>query len=148
VEFLAWLGSNWIDVLQSFAIIASFSTTLYALRKDREARVVANSFEITKQHRDLWLNFGSRPELARILSESASGPILPAEREFVISVILHLKTAYRAIRSRLFDAPEGLGNDIRQFFSKPIPRAVWEETKVMHSDEFVSFVGAYLKRSR
>jgi hypothetical protein len=140
VEILTWLSTNWLDALQSLAIVASFSTTMYALRKEAQARFLANSFEITRQHRELWLNFGSRPQLARILNETVVGEITPAEKQFVISVILHLKAAYRAIGFGLYDAPEGSRKDIGMFFSKPIPKMVWSEMKALHNKDFVAFV--------
>lgn len=46
----------------------------------------------------------------------------------------------RAIRNGLMDAPEGLGLDIRTFFSLPVPRAVWDSKRHFQDAEFVAFV--------
>jgi hypothetical protein len=35
--------------------------------------------------------------------------------------------------------------DIRQFFSRPIPRAVWEQTKVFQDHRFIAFVDRALE---
>jgi hypothetical protein len=37
-----------------------------------------------------------------------------------------------------------LRRDVAQFFSLPIPRAVWEKTKVTQNDDFVAFVESCL----
>jgi len=142
---LNWLVHNGFDAFQTLAIVVSFGVTVYTLRRDYRIRRLANTFEINRQHRDLWLHFSERPELASILESSARNqPISAAESEFVNLVILHLKLAHRAIQDRLYDAPEGLAVDIREFFRKPIPRRVWEEKKPFYGTEFVSFVEKHL----
>ena len=35
---------------------------------------------------------------------------------------------------------EGFRRDIAQFFSLPVPRDVWEKSKVLQNDDFVAFV--------
>lgn len=142
---LNWLVHNGFDALQTLAIVVSFGVTAYTLRRDYRVRRLANTFEINRQHRDLWLHFSERPELARILESNAGDkPISAAETEFVNLVILHLKLAHRAIQDRLYDTPVGLARDIREFFGKPIPRRVWEEKKSFHGEAFVAFLEKHL----
>lgn len=35
--------------------------------------------------------------------------------------------------------PEGLRQDIGEFFSLPIPRAIWEKIKSLQNEDFVRF---------
>jgi hypothetical protein len=38
-----------------------------------------------------------------------------------------------------------LAADVRQFFSRPIPRLVWESVKELQDNEFVEFVQSCLE---
>ncbi len=71
-------------------------------------------------------------------------PVTVEESLFVGFLILHLNSAYQAIRNGVMDAPEGLANDIRTFFALPIPRTVWEKKRCYLDAKFVSFVESHL----
>ncbi len=44
------------------------------------------------------------------------------------------------MRDELTVSPEGLRRDVSEFFSLPIPAAVWNKFKVLQNDRFVKFV--------
>jgi len=49
------------------------------------------------------------------------------------------------MRDKLFGTPDGLREDIRQFFARPIPKRVWDHTKALQDRRFVRFVEACLE---
>jgi len=40
---------------------------------------------------------------------------------------------------------EGLRRDVAQIFARPVPKAVWENTKQFQNDDFVKFIESVLK---
>jgi hypothetical protein len=54
--------------------------------------------------------------------------------------IQQLNATYQALKSDLAIKPEALSEDIRSFFLLPIPKAVWEKTKMFQNEDFVKFV--------
>lgn len=146
--FSLWVAHNWFDVLQTVAIVASFSTTVYTVNQDRRARRVAHAIEITKGHRELWTHFADRPDLRRVFDSNPKRTVSRKESVFINQLILHLKLVYRASDLRLYDQPEGLRHDIRDFFSNPKPRMVWEKNKNMHDATFVAFVEDCLQKDK
>jgi hypothetical protein len=72
-------------------------------------------------------------------------PPVIAEEEFLRLVIIHFETgwrlAYRIDRSEM----KALANDVHDFFSLPLPRAVWEKTQLCRNPRFVRFVKRALK---
>lgn len=139
-----WVAQNWFDTSQTLAIIVSLFTTLYTLRTEKKERLLANSFELTKSHRELWTFFSSKPELRRILHEKKKRNPSPVEVDFITLLILHLKLAHQATKSRLYKPPQGMEADVQSFFSKPIPRRVWEQRKSHYDPDFVHFVDRLL----
>src|SRR5262245_45305825 len=130
--FFDWLEGNWFTLLQSAGIAGSLVFTAISLRIDARVRRVGNLLALTDQHREIWLQLYRRPELARVLDARAdltNKPVTQHEELFVSLLVLHLNSAYHAIQAGMFLSPEGLGEDIRMFFSLPIPKAVWEEMK-------------------
>jgi hypothetical protein len=136
-----WLIANWFDAVQTIAIAAGFLNTAFVLRRDAKMRRMANTFELNRQHRDLWRHFADHPELQAIL-EARPLKRAPSIQEagFVNLVIQHLQLVHRATKDKLYTPPEKIGTDIKSFFSRPIPRRVWEELKGFQPDDFVRFV--------
>ena len=66
--------------------------------------------------------------------------MLQAEWVFVGMVIQHSSSVYHAMQDQLVVKLEGLRRDIAEFFSLPVPREIWEQTKVLQNDDFVAFV--------
>src|SRR5207302_8023789 len=99
--------------------------------------------EITKEHREIWSELFKRPELSRISKKDVDlkqFPIKPEEELFIGLLILHLNSAYHAIQDGLYLEPEGMRDDIRQFFSRPMATAVWKKLKPLQDKRFVDFV--------
>jgi len=143
MEVFAWAAHHWLDLLQSAGIIGGLFFTATSLRIDARARHVANLLTLTEHHRNIWTSLYQRPELARVLDERADveqNPITGAEELFVLLLVLHLSSAQEAIKQGMFLAPDGLRKDIHGFFSRPIPKAVWERIKPLQDQDFVRFV--------
>ena len=67
-------------------------------------------------------------------------PVTESERLFVRFLILHLATSFEARKRKMFLLEEGLKRDIREFFTLPIPRAVWFGVRAYQQQDFVAFV--------
>src|SRR5437660_10851603 len=142
--FLEWASHNWFSLLQSVGIIGSLLFTGLTLRQDVKERRTSHDLAITKAHRELWTNLYKRPSLARVLDPNAdlsSQPITQEEEMFVLLLVVHLNTALEVLRSETPD--EALRQDIRWFFSLPIPKAVWEKVKGRQEPAFARFVESY-----
>lgn len=138
-----WVGTNWFDVLQSVGIVASLLFTGVALKEDTRARRVDHLITFTDRHRDIWREMYHRPELARVISERPNvvrKPVTNEEALFVRLIILHLASVHRAINDGMFTRPEGLDEDVRWFFTLPIPRQVWDNLKSLQNEDFRRFV--------
>ena len=140
-------GTNWPEVLQSVGVIVGFAFTAFAIYLDVRARRAASLFEITKQHRDIWA-LSRDPELARVNDPTADPrkhPPTPAEEMFIGFLILHLSASYHAMKAGVLVRPEGLRADIRQFFSRPIVKAVWERLRQFQDRKFLTFIEKTLR---
>ncbi len=106
-------------------------------------RRVGNLLAITESHRKLWTEFSKRRDLNRVLDERATVQEQDVTREeeiFVNLVVFHLNSAFYAHKLGLIFKLEGLRRDIAWFFSLPIPRMLWEKSKILQNDDFVAFV--------
>ncbi len=141
--FETFLREEWFTILQSAGIIGGLLFTALSLRTDARIRRVSNLITLTAHHREIWTELYRRPELARVLK-----PVLPPdqltptpeEEVFVSLLILHLTSAYEAIKQGVLLPPEKLEDDICNFFSLPIPKAVWEQNRTYQNRHFVEFV--------
>ena len=146
----AWIATNWFDLLQSIAITAGLFFTGATLREQAKARRVGNLITLTQQHRDIWREYLSRPELARVRNPQAdlrTGPLTLAEETFVKLVLVHLVSAYQATRLDETEALGRMSEDVGEFFSLPIPAAVWQARKSVHEQSFVDFVDQALEKA-
>jgi hypothetical protein len=140
---LDWISGHWFDLLQSVGIIGSLLFSGIVLRIDARERRIHNLFVLTKQHREIWSELFTRPELTRVLAPAVDLSVDPVTREEEILVrflVLHLKNAFRAIEAKFCARPDGLAEDIRMFFSLPIPQSVWKSTRKFQDQDFVKFV--------
>ena len=141
--FLSWFRNDGFILLQSIGIIACLVFNASSLRSETKTRRVGNLLALTDGHRKLWTEFYRHPELIRILDEDADlrrQEITREEEIFVNLAVLHLNSAFYAHKLGLVFKLEGLRRDISWFFSLPIPRAIWERSKVLQNDDFVAFV--------
>jgi hypothetical protein len=143
--FLHWLGQNWFPFIQSAGIIGSLLFSGVSARNLREEERTTNLLEIKRQHDDLWQAVFESPRLARLLDPQANLKTKPVTREeelFVILAVAHLSTAHRVLLKRMSEPSEALRQDIRWFFSLPIPKTVWEKTRSRYDAAFVELVEA------
>jgi hypothetical protein len=134
---------DWLDVAQLFAVLLGFIFTTISIRQNTKERRLSNLLTITSHHRDLWQHFSDRPQLYRVLKPDASlekKPPSVAEREFVNLIILHLRSAFQVYKGDASFSPDGLRQDVAEFFSLPIPKEVWNRCRRYHDEEFISFV--------
>lgn len=62
------------------------------------------------------------------------------EELFVQMLILHLASSFLAKKLGMYVQEDGLRLDIKNFFSFPIPKLVWEKSKIYQDTDFVEFV--------
>ena len=141
MEIVAWAGIHWIELLQSVGIIGSLLFTGYTVRADSKERKVQSTLALTAAHREIWSNLYEHPKLARVLQPGIDvGALTKDEELFVQMLILHLRSSFKARQSGMYFHENGLRLDIKDFFSLPVPRAVWEKTKKYQDLDFVKFV--------
>jgi hypothetical protein len=144
----SWLLNHWIDLLQSAGIISGLVFTAYSVGKDADARKIQNLIALSERHHAIWKQVYDSPDLLRIKDERAAldtHPVTPEEQRFVISLIVHLDTVYRATKAKMFVNVEGVQKDIKSFFSLPIPKTVWDRVKPLQDKGFVEFVEGSLR---
>jgi hypothetical protein len=98
---------------------------------------------LTEQHRELWNEVYSRPDLGRIYAEEAdlvAAPVTVAEERFLNEVIVHFQTGWQLARQGSLITMDAMTADARTFFKLPIPRFVWQHTKASRDPKFVKFV--------
>ena len=143
----AWLIENWFNLFSAIGVIGSLLFAGASLRSETEIRRIGNLLTLTNNHRELWSELFRNPELKRVLDVSPDLPKNPVTREerfFVNMVIQHVSSAFEAIKTGLTTKPQGLSQDVAEFFSLPIPRKVWDELKSLQNDNFMNFVDACL----
>lgn len=143
MNFIHWLATHGMELLQAVGIIASLGFTTAAFLKDDASRRVANLLTITEGHRKIWSHVYQRPELARVLERVVdldSRPLTNDEALFVTFLVHHLGNTYQAMRRGVFSTRQALGRDIHWFLNLPIPRRVWEDSKDFMDPDFVIFV--------
>ena len=148
METARWISEHWFDLFQTAGIVSGFAFTVHALHTDSEARKIDNMIALNQQHMAIWKELYARPELSRITEERVAldtKPLSHEERLFVTFLILHLSVVYRAMKAKMFVNVEGLKNDINEFFSFPIPKAIWGVIKASQDHDFVDFVENCLK---
>jgi hypothetical protein len=143
MEIYHWIGGHGFDLLEAVGIIASLIFAGLAFRREEKSRHTANLLAITAAHREIWSELFHQPKLARVLdpkADLAAQPVTTEESFFVTFLILHLNVTFKASVRRMFVTPEALTRDMRQFFSLPIPKAVWEKSRPLQDGTFVAFV--------
>ena len=141
--FLHWVSTNIQVIIADVGIIGGLLFNGFQMRSEAKTRRVANLLTVTANHREIWHAMFANPHLKRVLDRNASLDVKAAtesEEIFVITVILHLASVFAAQKNNLIVKEEGLRRDVWDFFSRPIPAAVWEKMKILYNDDFVLFV--------
>ena len=135
--------ANWFDLLQSLGIICGLLFTGLSFRDTFKARQVTTLIEITQNHREIWQHLLIHPALNRVSNQDVDleqNPITDSERLIVKLLVSHLNATYEAVKNSNLRRMNGIDDDIKRFFSAPIPRAVWDELRFFHNSDFVAFV--------
>lgn len=143
MEIWGWVTQNWFELLSTVGIIGGLIITAVTLHSETKTRRVANLLTLTQNHRELWKVFYQNVEMTRILDPAAdpkSFPVNRGEEIYVNTVIQHVAAVFRAMKTDLTIKPEGIQQDVRTFFSLPIPRLVWDKIKPLQDKDFVKFV--------
>ena len=143
MEAVRWVVEHGASLIQSLGIILGLLFTGAALRAETRSRQVENLIRITEGHRALWTYFDERPELSRLFHlrvDLDQHPLTAKESRFVQFLINHIFLTFRAQHGGLLQAPQHLRDDIRAFFSLPIPRAVWEKVRRYQDDDFRKYM--------
>ena len=139
----AWFTTNWFNLFSTIGVVGSLLFTAISLRAETKSRQIGNRLVLTQNHRELMLERLHNPKLVRISDLSPNlfeKPTTPDEAIYVNLVIQHVGSAYDALKAGLTIKPERLQQDVREFFSLPIPRAIWQKLRGMQNDDFVRFV--------
>ena len=140
---LFWLRGNWFSLLQTLGIIGGLIFTAISIRQATNARKASDLLTLTEQHRELWNQVYSRPGLDRIFAASVdlvARPVTVAEAWFMNEVIVHFHTGWQLTCRGSLLALDAVKADVQGFFSLPIPKAVWEQTKSARDPKFVCFI--------
>jgi hypothetical protein len=144
-----WILQNWFELFSSVGIIGGLWFTAVSLRSETKTRRVANLLTITANHREVWKEFFSTPELARVIDPAANvakKPVTPDEEFFLNMIISHTSSVYEALKDELVIKQENLRRDVKSFFSLPVPKAVWPKTKLLQNQDFAAFIDSSLKK--
>ncbi len=139
MESFSWFHVSFADLATIIGLLFSGYGLFFNANETR----VSNLLEVTKQHRELWTWIRSRPESSRLFDAHAditTEKVTEDERWSVNFVILHLAANYRAAKAGTYKLPEKLDTDIRSFFSRPVPNAVWNSVKRFQDTDFALFV--------
>lgn len=145
----SWLLAHGSDILGDLGIIAGLLFSGLGFWNDRRARRAQTVIDFTKSHRDLWSLVKARPAGATIEATSRDLVTVPRtdeETETVNLVVLHLHSAYRAGKAGIYDLPENLTEEIREYFSLPVVRDAWDELRKAHDRDFVRFIDRALNQ--
>ena len=143
-----WFADNWFNLFSSAGIIGGLWFTAVSLHSETKTRRVANLLTITANYREVWKEFFQNPSLTRVIDPSANvvkKPVTPDEEFFVHMIISHISSVYEALKDELVTKQEGLRRDVKSFFSLPIPKAVWQRTKLLQNQDFAAFIESSLK---
>lgn len=143
-----WVLDHGLDLLQTGATAVGLFATVYTLRTGVQERKIQNLFTLNSSYRDIWSHLYDDPSLARVMMRNLDlqkNPISVEERLFVQFIILHSRASFKARKAGMEFDDDAVAADMRQFFSRPIPRAVWEKTKVFQDRDFIQFVDGLLQ---
>ena len=147
-DMAQWLSENWFNLFSSIGIISGLWFTAVSLHSETKTRRIANLLAVTSNYREIWKEFFHSPALARVIDPSADvtkQPVTSAEELFVGLIISHINSVFYATNDELVVKWEGLRRDVKAFFSLPVPRAVWNTTKLLQNQDFAAFIESSLK---
>lgn len=148
MEISHWFWEVWHGLLGDVGVIASVTIATIALFSDNKTSRVSNLLTLTQNHHELLKPLFRNADLSRVQDTEVdleAKPLTEAETAYINVRIQHLFSAYRAMQDDLTIRPEGFEADIRDFFSLPLPKAVWDKIRPFQNRDFVAFVESTLK---
>jgi hypothetical protein len=149
-----WVFQNWLNIFTIF-FGSGLYFTAFSIRQDAKARKEetsarrsANLIAITANHREIWKEYLNNPKLTRVrdaAADTTKQAVTDAEQVFVSLVIAHTNSVYCVMNDKLIVEYEGLCRDISDFFSLPVPKAVWRKSKPLQNRDFAAFIESSLK---
>ena len=113
----------------------------YATLRNIKSRKLLNYQEIVKSHRELWkLTLDNRETYSRVLEvdpDLQAVPIRDEERRFIGLLLLHMTSAFYFAKNSEIVGIQQLREDVRGVMSRPIPRAIWWESRHYFNRDFV-----------
>ena len=162
--FPSWVEGNWFNLIQTAGIMASLCLTAAAANREAKARneeavarhreakakEIDNLLTNADHQRELWTDAYKRPELERVFRSNvdlAKEPVTVAEKEFLNLVLVQYQTTWCIAEAGGIVTVDELASDVRDFFSLPLPHAVWENVKGVRNPRFAEFVERALEPS-
>ena len=147
--FSSWVQENWSSAVGAVGIIGSLLFTAASFGADAKSKLISNLLALDERHRALWSEVKQRPELRRLSSENVdlvAQPLTAEEDVSMWQIIQQFETGWRLEKILNRGELKFLARDAAEFFSLPLPRAVWEETKRFRNPRFVCFVERAIER--
>ena len=119
-------------------------------RRESKAKEVENLLTNVSQQRDLWTNAYMRPELVRLFQDNvdlSKKPISVVEKECLNQILVQYQVTWCMAEAGGIVTLDVLARDAGDFFSRPLPRAVWEDVKGVINPRFVEFMERALESS-
>lgn len=124
-------------------VIGGLWFNAYSIRENTKIVRISNLFQVTQDHREIWTLRMEHPSLQRVFDGKLDYDdvvVTSEENLFISFLILHLNLGYQAAKVNSITRIEGTEEDIKRFFSLPIPRKVWFNIKRFQNKDFVAFV--------
>ncbi len=148
--FSPWVEANWFNLIQTVGIVGGLWMNAEASNReaksrnrDAKAKEVDNILTLAEHHGNLWSQIEENPRLQRVLSrrvDASKNPVTLTEEVFINKAFVQYLTGWRIVEIGGITTLKELTLDVRWFFTLPLPRAVWEESKGFKNPDFVRFV--------
>lgn len=142
-ELVRWFFDYGPQAVQNVGIVLGLFFTGFALRADLRSRHADILMRLTENHRALWIYFDEHPELSRVFDDEVDleiQPLTEAEARFIQFFINHVILTFRTRKLGLYISPDQLEMDLREFFSRPVPRFAWEKLLRFQDRDFAEYM--------
>lgn len=143
--FWSWFPHNFADLLGYVGIIAGLIFNGLSIQSQTKERRISNMLMMVQNHREIWSDYYSQPNLWRVLDKNAdvsAMPVTKPEEAFVTTVIQHIYGVFQSIKAGLTIRPEKMCCDICNLISMPVVNVIWNRIKHFQDEDFVTFMGS------
>lgn len=126
---IAFLKSHWFNIAEVIGIAASVWMSASALSQTRKRNIADLHFSVGEAHDRIWNRVLQDPELGRVkdpMADLENFPVTMKEERFILLILSHLTSTLHAIDLGSYPKPEKIEEDVRNFFSLPVPGEVLE----------------------